>query len=109
MKKIYIVTGAAGFLGNNIIRKLEQNKDNEIRALVLPQEKTVSLEGLNCKIYNGDVTKKESLDVIFNVGESDAEIYDFYVKSYIGMINESISIVSIIMFFIKERKKPNEK
>ena len=36
-------------------------------------------------------------------------IYDFYVKSYIGMINESISIVSIIMFFIKERKKPNEK
>ena len=58
MKKIYIVTGAAGFLGNNIIRKLEQNKDNEIRALVLPQEKTVSLEGLNCKIYKGDVTKK---------------------------------------------------
>ena len=36
-------------------------------------------------------------------------IYDFYVKSYIGMINESISIVSIIIFFIKERKKPNEK
>lgn len=36
-------------------------------------------------------------------------IYDFYVKSYIGMINESISIVSIIMFFIKERNKPNEK
>lgn len=36
-------------------------------------------------------------------------IYDFYVKSYVGMINESISIVSIIMFFIKERKKPNEK
>ena len=35
-------------------------------------------------------------------------IYDFYVKSYIGMINESISIVSIIMFFIKERKKSNE-
>jgi dihydroflavonol-4-reductase len=75
LKKIYIVTGAAGFLGNNIIRKLEQNKDNEIRALVLPQEKTVSLEGLNCKIYKGDVTKKESLDEIFNIGESDAEIY----------------------------------
>ena len=75
MKKIYFVTGAAGFLGNNIVRKLEQNKDNEIRVLVLPQEKTASLEGLNCKIYKGDVTKKESLDEIFNVGESDAEIY----------------------------------
>ena len=35
-------------------------------------------------------------------------IYDFYVKSYIGMINETISIVSIIIFFIKERKKTDE-
>ena len=34
MKKIYIITGANVFLGNNIIRKLEQNSENEIRALV---------------------------------------------------------------------------
>lgn len=33
MKKIYIITGANGFLGNNIIRKLEQNSENEIRHL----------------------------------------------------------------------------
>ena len=32
-------------------------------------------------------------------------IYDFYVGSYVGIINESISIISIIIFFIKERKK----
>lgn len=35
-------------------------------------------------------------------------IYDFYVKSYIGMINETISILSIIIFFIKEGKKTHE-
>lgn len=34
-------------------------------------------------------------------------IYDFYVKSYIGIINESISILSIIIFFVKERKNEN--
>ena len=38
MKKLYIITGANGFLGNNIIRKLEQNSENEIRALVLPND-----------------------------------------------------------------------
>ena len=35
---MYIITGANGFLGNNIIRKLEQNSENEIRALVLPHD-----------------------------------------------------------------------
>ena len=29
MKKLYIITGANGFLGNNIIRKLEANRENE--------------------------------------------------------------------------------
>ena len=49
MKRIYIVTGANGFLGNNIIRKLEQDDNNEIRAFVLNGESIKSLEKLNCK------------------------------------------------------------
>ena len=65
MKKIYIITGANGFLGNNIIRKLEQNIENEIRALVLPNDSIKALDNLNCKIYYGDVTKKESLSSVF--------------------------------------------
>jgi len=35
-------------------------------------------------------------------------IYDFYVRSYIGIINETISILSIILFFVNERKKKHE-
>lgn len=65
MKKIYIITGANGFLGNNIIRILEKNADNEIRAFVLKDDSIKSLENLNCKIYYGDVTNKESLSSIF--------------------------------------------
>ena len=38
MKKIYIVTGANGFLGNNIIRRLEKDSNNEIRAFVLKND-----------------------------------------------------------------------
>ena len=65
MNKIYIITGANGFLGNNIIRKLEQEKNSEIRAFVLKGESIKSLENLKCKIYYGDITKKESLESVF--------------------------------------------
>lgn len=72
MNKVFIITGANGFLGNNIIRKLP--KDVQIRALVLPNDKLHSLDGLNCKIYKGDVTKKETLEDIFNV-DTNCELY----------------------------------
>ena len=76
MKKIYIITGANGFLGNNIIRKLEANRENEIRALVLPTGITKSLENLNCKIYYGDVTQKDTLTTIFeNIKDKDCLLY----------------------------------
>ena len=51
MKKMYIITGANGFLRNNIIRKLEQNSGNEIRALVLPNDSIKALDNLNCFQY----------------------------------------------------------
>lgn len=35
-------------------------------------------------------------------------IYDFHVGSYIGIINESVSIISIFLFFIKERNAKME-
>ncbi len=35
MKRIYIVMGASGFLGNNIIRVLEHDDNAEVRVFVL--------------------------------------------------------------------------
>ena len=35
-------------------------------------------------------------------------IYDIFVSSYIGIVNESISILSIILFFIKYFKGENK-
>ena len=54
VKRVYIITGANGFLGNNIIRKLELDVNNEIRAFVLKGDHIKSLEHLKCKIYYGD-------------------------------------------------------
>lgn len=79
MKNIYIITGANGFLGNNIVRLLEKNNENEIRALVLPNDKIDALKGLKCEKFLGDVTKIETLKDIFNIDESVKEKINIYV------------------------------
>ncbi len=70
MKKVYVVTGANGFLGNNIVRKLLK-RQCDVRALVLPNDSIRSLDDLACSVYFGDVTKMETLQEIFrkNVDE----------------------------------------
>ena len=74
MKRIYIVTGASGFLGNNIIRMLEHDDNAEVRAFVLNGESISSLNNLKCSIYYGDVTKADTLNSVFD-GCDGAEIF----------------------------------
>ncbi len=71
--KTYIITGANGFLGNNIVREL-QGQDCEIRALVMPGDKLHSLDGLRCTLYEGDVTKPETLGEIFAVEDGSETV-----------------------------------
>lgn len=97
MKKIYIVTGANGFLGNNIVRKLVEDKENEVRALVLPNDTVKSLDGLNCKIYYGDVTKEETLESIFNIKEN-VEIFVIHCAAIVYIktkYNEKVYDVNV--------------
>lgn len=74
MKRIYIVTGASGFLGNNIIRMLEHDDNAEVRAFVLNGESISSLNNLKCSIYYGDVTKADTLNSVFD-GCDGVEIF----------------------------------
>ena len=89
MKNIYIITGANGFLGNNIVRLLEKNNENEIRALVLPNDKIDALKGLKCEKFLGDVTKIETF-----VFKSIREIYKFKEIEYREV--DGINIISNI-------------
>ena len=102
MKKLYIITGASGFLGNNIVSKLVQagEGENEIRALVLPGDEAKSLDGLDCRIFYGDVTKKETL----------AEIFDFVTlpRHLDKVMNDGIASEAEIFLILKEYKRIKE-
>lgn len=84
MKKVYIITGANGFLGNHIVRKLAAVETNEVRALVLPEDRMHVLDGVHCNIYRGDVTDKSSLHAIFE-GTENAELYVVHCAAIVSI------------------------
>lgn len=64
--RIYLLTGAAGFLGNNIARQLVE-KGCRVRGLVLKGDKAVKHIPKGVEIVYGDLTDKTSLEKFFDV------------------------------------------
>ncbi len=56
-----LVTGANGFLANNVIRELNK-RSVAVRALVRPAANIHPLADLNAEIFRGDFTNRESAD-----------------------------------------------
>lgn len=65
---IYLVTGAAGFLGGTICRQLI-NRGNKVRAFVLPNDKAMKFVPKEAEVIEGDLCDKESLERFFTVPE----------------------------------------
>ncbi|WP_048601990.1 SDR family oxidoreductase [Rubeoparvulum massiliense] len=55
-----LVTGATGHIGNTLVRALIQ-RNEKVRALILPDEDPISLRGLPVELVRGDVTDYSSL------------------------------------------------
>lgn len=70
MRSVYVVTGASGFLGSTVVRKLLE-RGCEVRALRLPGDSAPSMEHANCKVYKGDITDIETLRDIFSKSPQD--------------------------------------
>lgn len=64
MKRIFIVTGAFGHLGNTVVRQLVKQGET-VRGLVLPEEESDVFNGMEVEIFRGDVRDKASLEPIF--------------------------------------------
>lgn len=71
MENLYLVTGAAGHLGNVIVRQLiEQGKT--VRALVQNKPESSAIFSPEVEIFEGDVRDMESLRSFFNVPKNVA-------------------------------------
>lgn len=80
MKRLYIITGANGHLGNTIISLLS-NTACEIRGLILPQETCIDHD--NVHYIHGDICDMDSLAPLF-YDIVDKEVYVIHTA---GIIN----------------------
>ena len=65
-ERYYLLTGAAGFLGSNICLQLLE-KGCKVRALVLPNDKSVKFIPKDVEVVIGDLCDEESLEPFFTV------------------------------------------
>lgn len=84
MKKLYLITGAAGHLGSTLIRLLKK-RDAELRGLLLPGEKGEDTEELH--YTEGDVRDKESLRPFFE-GARERETYLIHTAGIVDIGGE---------------------
>ncbi len=81
MAKVYLVTGAAGFLGGTVCRQLVA-RGERVRAFVLPGDKAMKFVPREAEIVEGDLCDAESLERLFSVPAGD-EIIVFHIASIV--------------------------
>lgn len=81
MKKMYLVTGAAGFLGGTICRQLI-DRGERVRAFVLPNDPAIKFVPGEAEVVTGDLRDKASLEKFFTVPE-DTETIVLHIASIV--------------------------
>ncbi|MBO6229658.1 MAG: NAD-dependent epimerase/dehydratase family protein [Ruminiclostridium sp.] len=81
MKTLYLVTGAAGFLGGTVCRQLIGRGDR-VRAFVLPNDPAMKYVPEEAEVVQGDLCDKESLEKLFAVDE-DTETVVLHIASIV--------------------------
>ena len=73
VRRLYLVTGAAGHLGNTVVRMLAE-KGKKVRSLVLPGEKHIEAVSALSEIFTGDVRDKVSMRTFFQTDDDIQKI-----------------------------------
>lgn len=83
---LYLVTGAAGFLGSNICRQLVERGD-KVRAFVLPGDKGAQYLPEEVELYEGDLCDYEAVKGFFTVPEG-VETVAMHIASVVTVAPE---------------------
>jgi dihydroflavonol-4-reductase len=92
--KLFIITGAAGFLGQNLLQQLSA-KNFRIRALIMPHETAIIQKYPNVEFIVGDITKKESLLGLFK-NERGQEMVLIHGASYISITQKNNYLLELV-------------
>ncbi|WP_026493132.1 NAD-dependent epimerase/dehydratase family protein [Butyrivibrio sp. XPD2002] len=79
--KMYLVTGAAGFLGSTVCRKLV-DRNEKVRAFVLEGDKSAKYLPEEVEIAYGDLCNKDDLERFFETPE-DTEVIVLHIASIV--------------------------
>ena len=104
----YFVTGATGFVGGVLVKKLRE-MGHEVNASVRSPEKAAELQALGVKLFKGDVTDKESMreamtdvDGVYHV----AGWYKIGTKDKSGGVKVNINGTRNVLELMQELKIP---
>jgi len=102
--KIALITGATGFIGSHLAKRLQQKEDVQVRALARTPAKAQSLDELGVELVQGDITDATSVqlaiqdcDLVFHaaayVGEASDEkaVWDVNVAGTRNVVNAAVA------------------
>ncbi|WKY48978.1 NAD-dependent epimerase/dehydratase family protein [Eubacteriaceae bacterium ES3] len=95
-KRIFLLTGATGLLGGNIVRALVESCE-EVHALVMPGDPAVSKMPENVEIIEGDLLDSESLEQFF-YSENEADLIVIHAAGLVTLDpkpNENVRAVNV--------------
>lgn len=83
MKRMFIITGVGGHVGNNIARLLLE-RGEQVRGLARENEDVTMLYGTDISIVRGDVRRPETLEPLFYGVDADCDVIFIHTA---GLIN----------------------